>query len=348
MITQQIAFKLQKQPPVFTVPTFPQPISAAQKHELIEKISILLKQKNAKIVAHYYADPDIQDLAETTGGIIADSLAMAEFGKNCDADILIVAGVKFMAETAKILSPHKKVLVPTLEATCSLDLGCPIEEFSSFCDAHPDRTVVVYANTSAAVKARADWVVTSSCAIDIVRHLHAQGEKILWAPDRFLGDYIQKNTGADMLLWYGSCIVHDEFKAEGIQQLKKLYPNAAVLVHPESPASVIALADVVGSTSQLIAAAKKLDNDIFIVATEVGIFHKMREAAPEKQFLEAPTRGAGATCQSCARCPWMKQNTLLNLLTCLEKEAPEVTVPEDIRIKAMIPLERMLAFTRSS
>ncbi|MES2204141.1 MAG: quinolinate synthase NadA [Pseudomonadota bacterium] len=348
MITQQIASKLQKLPPVFTVPVFPQPIIAAEKNELIDKIKGLLKQKNAKIIAHYYADPDIQDLAEATGGIIADSLVMAEFGKKCDADILIVAGVKFMAETAKILSPNKKVLVPTLEATCSLDLGCPIEEFSAFCDAHPDRTVVVYANTSAAVKARADWVVTSSCAIDIVRHLDAQAEKIIWAPDRFLGDYIQKNTGADMLSWYGSCIVHDEFKAEGIVQLKKLYPHAAVLVHPESPASVIALADVVGSTSQLINAAKNLDNDIFIVATEVGIFHKMREAAPEKKFLEAPTRGAGATCQSCARCPWMKQNTLLNLLTCLENEAPEITVPEELRIKAMIPLERMLNFTRGN
>ena len=347
VITQQIASKLQKQPPVFTVPMLLQPISVAEKKELITKIGTLLKQKNAKIIAHYYADPDIQDLAEVTGGIIADSLVMAEFGKSCDADILIIAGVKFMAETAKILSPHKKVLVPTLEATCSLDLGCPIEEFSAFCDAHPDRTVIVYANTSAAVKARADWVVTSSCAIDIVRHLDAQGEKLIWAPDRFLGDYIQKNTGADMLSWYGSCIVHDEFKAEGILQLKALYPDAAVLVHPESPASVIALADVVGSTSQLIAATKKLNNEIFIVATEVGIFHKMREAAPDKQFLEAPTRGAGATCQSCARCPWMKQNNLLNLLHCLENEGPEIFVPEEIRIKAMIPLERMLSFTLS-
>lgn len=348
MITQHIASKLKNKPPSFNVPALPVNISVAQKKELIEIIRNLLKKKNATIIAHYYADPDIQDLAQTSGGIIADSLAMAEFGKNSDADILIVAGVKFMAETAKILSPQKKVLVPTLEATCSLDLGCPIEEFSAFCDAHSDRTVVVYANTSAAVKARADWVVTSSCAIDIVRYLDAQGKKLIWAPDRFLGDYIQKNTGADMLSWYGSCIVHDEFKAEGIVQLKTLYPNAAVLVHPESTSSVIELADVVGSTSQLIAAAKTLDNEIFIVATEVGIFHKMREAAPEKQFLEAPTRGSGATCQSCARCPWMKQNTLLNLLTCLENEMPEITVSEDIRIKAMIPLERMLAFTRSN
>jgi quinolinate synthase len=348
VITQQIATKLQHKPPVFTVPILPPQISVEQKKSLVNQIHTLLKQKNAKIIAHYYADPDIQDLAEATGGLVADSLVMAEFGKKCDADILIVAGVKFMAETAKILSPNKKVIVPTLDATCSLDLGCPIEEFSAFCDAHPDRTVVVYANTSAAVKARADWVVTSSCAIDIVRHLDEQGEKLIWAPDRFLGDYIQKATDADMLSWYGSCIVHDEFKAEGIQQLKALYPDAAVLVHPESPASVIALADAVGSTSQLIRAAEQLKNEIFIVATEVGIFHKMREAAPNKQFIQAPTRGAGATCQSCARCPWMKQNTLFNLLKCLEQEGPEITVQEEVRIKAMIPLERMLNFTRAS
>lgn len=345
VITQQVARKLQQLPPIFTMPVSPEVIPAHQKMPLIEQINVLIKQKNAKIIAHYYVDPDIQALAEATQGFVGDSLAMAEFGKNCDADILVVAGVKFMAETAKILSPEKKIIVPTLEATCSLDLGCPIEEFSAFCDAHPDRTVVVYANTSAEVKARADWVVTSSCAIEIVKHLDAQGEKILWAPDRFLGDYIQKNTGADMLMWYGSCIVHDEFKAEGILQLKALYPDAAILVHPESPASVIALADAVGSTSQLIRAVGTLPNEIFIVATETGIFYKMREAAPHKQFIQAPTRGAGATCQSCARCPWMKKNTLLNLLTCLENETPEVFVPEEIRVKAMIPLERMLNFT---
>jgi quinolinate synthase len=346
VISQQVAHKLKQLPPSFDVPKAASPISPIEANILQKKIKQLLKQKNAKIIAHYYVDPTIQALAEMTGGCVADSLAMAEFGRASDAEILIVAGVKFMAETAKILSPEKKVIVPTLEATCSLDLGCPIAEFSTFCDEHPERTVVVYANTSAAVKARADWVVTSSCAIDIVRHLDGQGEKILWAPDRFLGDYIQKNTGADMLMWYGSCIVHDEFKAEGIVQLKALYPDAAVLVHPESPASVIALADAVGSTSQLIQAAEKLPHEIFIVATETGIFYKMREAAPNKQFLQAPTRGAGATCQSCARCPWMKQNDLLNLLQCLEHEGPEIFVPEDIRLTAMIPLERMLNFTQ--
>lgn len=346
MISSYIAHKLQQQPPRFDVPPTVLTISSPEKRVLQEKIGTLLQQKNAKIIAHYYVDPDIQELAEMTGGCVADSLAMAEFGRVSDASMLIVAGVKFMAETAKILSPEKKVIVPTLEATCSLDLGCPIEEFASFCDEHPDRTVVVYANTSAAVKARADWVVTSSCAIDIVRHLDAHGEKILWAPDRFLGDYIQKQTGADMLLWYGSCIVHDEFKAMGILQLKELYPQAAVLVHPESPASVIALADAVGSTSQLIRAAEKLPNEMFIVATEAGIFYKMREAAPHKQFIQAPTQGAGATCQSCARCPWMKQNHLLNVLHCLENEGPEIFVSEAIRVNALRPLERMLNFAR--
>lgn len=346
MISQQVANKRQQRPPVFSAQAFPPIISAAEKKRIQEKIACLLKQKKAKIIAHYYVDPFIQELAEVTGGCVADSLAMAEFGRASIADILVVAGVKFMAETAKILSPEKKIIVPTLSATCSLDLGCPVEEFSAFCNEHKDRTVVVYANTSAAVKAQADWVVTSSCAIDVVRHLDAQGEKILWAPDRFLGDYIQKNTGADMLMWYGSCIVHDEFKAEGILQLKALYPEAAVLVHPESPASVIALADAVGSTSQLIKATEKLPNDLFIVATETGIFYKMRGVAPHKQFIQAPTRGPGATCQSCARCPWMKQNDLLNLLQCLENEAPEILVPEEIRVKAGQPLEKMLCFAR--
>lgn len=346
VISNQVAEKLKQAPPVFSASFSSSKCSDLDKSHLQEKIIALLKEKNASLIAHYYVDPEIQKLAEMSKGFIGDSLAMAEFGQKSKAEILIVAGVQFMAESAKILSPEKKILVPTLTATCSLDLGCPIDEFSAFCDEHQDRTVVVYANTSAAVKARADWVVTSSCAIDIVRHLDACGEKILWAPDRFLGNYIQKNTGADMLMWYGSCIVHDEFKAESILQLKKLYPEAAVLVHPESPEAVIALADVVGSTSQLIRAAATLPNEIFIVATETGIFYKMREVAANKQFIQAPTRGEGASCQSCARCPWMKQNNLMNLLSCLEKEDTEITVAEDIRIKALKPLERMLNFVK--
>jgi len=198
------------------VPSEPE---ADERAALISRIKAGLKKHNALLVAHYYVHPDLQDLAEETGGIVSDSLEMARFGRDHPAQTLIVAGVRFMGESAKILSPEKTVLVPDLRAECSLDLGCPIEEFSAFCDAHPDREVVVYANTSAEVKARADWMVTSSIALKIVAHLHAQGKKILWAPDRHLGGYIQRETGADMLLWNGSCIVHDEFKAIELEQL---------------------------------------------------------------------------------------------------------------------------------
>jgi quinolinate synthase len=249
-----------------------------------------------------------------------------------------------MGETAKILNPEKRVLMPTLEATCSLDLGCPIDEFSQFCDQHPERTVVVYANTSAAVKARADWVVTSSIAVDVVEHLDALGQKIIWAPDKYLGDYVQKKTGADMLLWNGACIVHEEFKAKGILDMKAVYPDAAVLVHPESPAAVIALADAVGSTSQLIKAAQTLPNTTFIVATDGGIFYKMQQQAPNKKFVEAPTAGAGATCKSCAHCPWMAMNSLENLEQALETGRDEVVVGTAVGKRAMIPLQRMLDF----
>ena len=256
----------------------------------------------------------------------------------------MVAGVKFMGETAKILSPEKRVLMPTLEATCSLDLGCPIEEFSAFCDAHPERTVVVYANTSAAVKARADWVVTSSIALEVAEHLMDQGETLLWAPDKYLGGYIQKETGADMVLWDGSCIVHEEFKAKGLIDLKAIHPDAAVLVHPESPDSVVALADVVGSTTQIIRASQELPNEKFIVATDRGIFYKMRQASPGKTFIEAPTAGTGATCRSCAHCPWMGMNALDNLEASLLAGSNEVFVDPDIARQAMIPLQRMVNF----
>src|SRR6478752_4356249 len=253
---------------------------AATRAQLKARAIELLKARDATLVAHYYVDGDLQDLALETGGCVADSLEMARFGRDHASQTLVVAGVRFMGETAKILSPEKRVLMPDLEATCSLDLGCPADEFAAFCDAHPDRTGVVYANTSAAVKARADWMVTSSIGLQIVEHLHAQGKKILWAPDKHLGGYIQKKTGADMLLWQGSCLVHDEFKGIELELLKKEHPNAKVLVHPESPEAVVALADVVGSTSQLIAAAQSLDAEEFIVATDNGILHKMRMAAP--------------------------------------------------------------------
>src|SRR5918994_2002654 len=191
--------------------------TAAERTALKERIKQLLKERNAVMVSHYYVHPDLQDLAEETGGIVSDSLEMARFGRDHPAQTLAVSGVRFMGETAKILSPEKRVLMPDLDATCSLDLGCPIDEFSAFCDQHPDRTVVVYANTSAAVKARADWVVTSSIALDVVDHLDRQGKKILWAPDKHLGSYVQQKTGADVLLWDGACIVHEEFKAKGVE-----------------------------------------------------------------------------------------------------------------------------------
>jgi quinolinate synthase len=235
--------------------------------------------------------------------------------------------------------------MPDLDATCSLDLGCPIEEFSAFCDAHPDRTVVVYANTSAAVKARADWVVTSSCALDIVRALKDAGQKILWAPDKHLGGYIQRETGADMVLWQGSCIVHDEFKAFELQALMAEHPRAGVLVHPESPADVVALAHAVGSTSAILKAAQTMDTDTFIVATDKGMLHKLRTLNPGKTFIEAPTAGNSATCKSCAHCPWMAMNGLADLARVLESGVGEVQVDKALGQRACLPIDRMLAFT---
>ena len=325
-----------------------EPLSADQQNIVRQQIKQLLIDKNAVIVAHYYTDPLIQALAEETGGVVADSLEMARFGSRHDADTLIVVGVKFMGETAKILTPNKTVLMPTLEATCSLDVGCPADQFNAFCDQHPDRTVVVYANTSAQVKARADWVVTSSIAVDVVDHLDSLGEKILWAPDKYLGSYVQKQTGADVLMWDGSCIVHEEFKAKGITDLQKVYPESAVLVHPESPQSVVEVADVVGSTSQLIAAAKDLPNKQLIVATDQGIFYKMQQAVPEKELIIAPTGGSGATCRSCANCPWMGMNSLQNLLSCLQDGSGEIHVDSDVANLATTALDRMMSFKANS
>jgi len=269
---------------------------------------------------------------------------MARFGKSHPASTLVVAGVKFMGETAKILTPEKRVLMPTLEATCSLDIGCPVEDFAEFCDQHPERTVVVYANTSAAVKTRANWVVTSSIALDVIDYLDGEGEKILWAPDKHLGGYVQKKTGADMLLWDGSCIVHEEFKARGVQDLKKVYPDAAVLVHPESPEALVDMADVVGSTSQLIKAAQTLPNKQCIVATDEGIFYKMQQLAPDKELIIAPTVGHGATCRSCANCPWMAMNHLKNMMESLEQGSNEIVVDPELIPQAVLPLQRMLDF----
>jgi len=319
--------------------------SAAERAALKDKIRRLLKEKNAVMVSHYYVHPDLQDLAEETGGLVSDSLEMARFGRDHAATTLVVSGVRFMGETSKILSPEKRVLMPDLGATCSLDLGCPVDEFSAFCGAHPDRTVVVYANTSAAVKARSDWLVTSSCALDIVKALKDQGQKILWAPDRHLGGYIQRETGADMVMWEGSCIVHDEFKSFELQELMREHPGAKVLVHPESPAAVVALADAVGSTSGILNAARQMDAKEFIVATDNGMMHKLRTLNPGKTFMEAPTSGNSATCKSCAHCPWMAMNGLADVARVLETGANEIQVDPALGLRAKLPIDRMLAFT---
>ncbi|MBK4714506.1 MULTISPECIES: quinolinate synthase NadA [Tenebrionibacter/Tenebrionicola group] len=331
---------------IYPFPPKPLPVNVDEKQALREDIKRLLKARNAVMVAHYYTDPDIQALAEETGGCVADSLEMARFGASHPATTMLVAGVRFMGETAKILSPDKTILMPTLEAECSLDLGCPEQAFSAFCDAHPDRCVVVYANTSAAVKARADWVVTSSIAVELIDHLDAQGKKILWGPDRHLGRYVQRQTGADVLCWQGACIVHDEFRAQALARMKAMYPDAAVLVHPESPQQVVELADAVGSTSQLIAAAQRLTQRRIIVATDRGIFYKMQQACPDKMLLEAPTMGEGATCRSCAHCPWMAMNGLRAIADALNQGGAghEVNVAANLRDRALIPLNRMLDF----
>jgi len=331
-----------------TVPPHPEwpVISASEKQALKDKIKRILKEQNAVLVAHYYTDADLQELAEETGGCVSDSLEMARFGSQQDAQTLVVCGVRFMGETAKILNPEKRILMPDLMATCSLDEGCPADEFSRFCDAHPDHTVVVYANTSAEVKARSDWVVTSGIALPIVQHLAAKGEKVLWGPDQHLGRYVQKITGVEMLLWPGSCVVHEEFKAVALERLHRLHPDAAVLVHPESPESVIEQADVVGSTTALINAVATMDNKEFIVATDGGIFHKMKQLAPDKQLIEAPTAGEGATCVSCAHCPWMGMNSLHNLAQVLESGGQEIHIHPELCTQAVKPIQRMLDFAK--
>ena len=311
---------------------------------LFKSIAENLKLNNATLISHYYVDPLIQQITEETNGFIGDSLEMAKFGSKCQTENLIVCGVKFMAETAKILSPDKHIYVPTYESTCSLDLGCPAADLKIMKNKYPERLLVVYANTSAEVKAMADWVVTSSIAREIIEELHLNDQKILWAPDKYLGSYLQKETGADMLLWDSACVVHEEFKASGLRDLKKLHPDAGVLVHPESPSEVISMADAVGSTSHLIKASRDLDFNKFIVATDKSIFYKMAQLSPEKEFFEAPTGGSGSSCKSCAHCPWMGLNSLTNLEVCVKTLANEINLDEELIQQAKIPLDKMISF----
>jgi quinolinate synthase len=332
--------------PAQVPPTVVESLDATERAALTARIQRLLVERDATLVAHYYTSPELQELAEATGGYVSDSLDMARFGTECKSSTLVVAGVRFMGETAKILNPEKRVLMPDLRAECSLDLGCPADEFTAFCDQHPDRTVVVYANTSAAVKARSDWVVTSGIALDLVRYLAERGEKLIWAPDRHLGAYIQRETGVDLLLWSAACVVHEAFKADGLRKLRAEHPDAKVLVHPESPLDVIAQADVVGSTTALVEAVRKLPAKKFIVATDNGLFHKMKQVAPDKIFLEAPIAGKGATCVSCAHCPWMAMNGLRNLAQVLETGGNEIVIDDAVRERAALPIRRLLEFAR--
>ena len=329
-------------------PVIVEKLDDIERINLKEKIKKKLKQQGAVIVSHYYTDSDLQLLADETGGCVSDSLDMARFGYESNAKTLVVCGVKFMGETAKILNPEKRILMPDLNANCSLDIGCPEDEFSKFCDAHPDHVVVVYANTSAAVKARADWMVTSGSAVNVIKYLAANNKKIIWAPDKYLGDYVQKKSGAEMLIWQGSCVVHEEFKGNELESLRKIHPDAKVLVHPESPSSVIAQADMVGSTTAIIKAVAGMDAKKFIVATDKGIFHKMQEAANNKILIEAPTAGKGATCISCAHCPWMAMNSLRKLLHILETGKNEIFVEKNIINRARGSIEKLLKFTRGN
>ena len=317
----------------------------SEKDELMRQARQLLCAEDAVLVAHYYTSSDLQILAEETGGHVADSLEMARFGYNCSASTLVVCGVRFMGETAKILNPDKRVLMPDLRAECSLDIGCPADAFASFCATAPGRTVVVYANTGVEVKAMADWVVTSGSAVELVRHLHSQGEKIIWAPDKYLGQWVRQQTGADMLIWDGACVVHEEFKSMELTQMRQAHPGARVLAHPESPPGVLAQADVIASTSGMIRAARTMDATAFIVATDRGLLHMLRQQAPGKTFMVAPTSGKSATCHSCSQCPWMAMNDLASLVNVLQDGSNEIVVADELGARARHPIMRLLEFS---
>ena len=299
-----------------------------------EEIRRMCQEKNAVIMAHYYTDGEIQDIADFVG----DSLALAQKAATTNADIIVMCGVHFMGETSKILCPDKKVLVPDLEATCSLAESCPADKFAEFVAQHPDHTVISYVNTTAATKAVTDIVVTSSNAREIVESL-PQDTPIIFGPDRNLGGYINSITGRNMLLWDGACHVHEKFSVEKIIELKNQYPDAKVLVHPECKGTVVKLADKVGSTAALLKYSISDSSDTFIVATESGILHEMQKACPEKTFIPAPP--SDSTC-ACNECSYMKLVTMHKLYDCLKNEAPEIHVDSEVAEKAIVSINRML------
>ncbi len=303
-------------------------------NELIKAIEKLKQEKNAVILAHYYTEGEIQNIADFVG----DSLALAQWANKTDADVIVMCGVHFMGETTKIICPDKKVLVPDMNAGCSLADSCPAEKFSEFVSLHPDHTVISYVNTTAAVKAVTDVVVTSTNARQIVESFPAD-EKIIFGPDRNLGNYINSITGRKMLLWDGACHVHEKFSVEKIIELKQSHPDALVLAHPECKSTILALADVVGSTAALLKAAIQSDRKEFIVATESGILHEMQKQCPEKTFIPAPPNDS--TC-ACNECSYMRLNTLEKLYNCLKDESPEIIVDQETADKAIKSIKRML------
>ena len=315
-----------------------EPVVAKSKEELVDMITALKREKNAVILGHYYQRGEIQDIADFVG----DSLAMAQWAAQVEADVLVVCGVHFMGETAKILCPDKMVLVPDLNAGCSLADSCPADEFAAFVAAHPDHQVISYVNTSAAVKAHTDVVVTSSNARQIVESF-PQDAKLIFGPDRNLGGYINAITGRNMLLWNGACHVHSQFSVEALIELKKQYPDAMVLAHPECKGVILKLADVIGSTAALLSHAQKSEKKQFIVVTESGILHEMQKSCPDKEFITAPpeTNDGNVSCD-CNECNYMRLNTLEKVYNCLCHEYPQIEVDAAIAEKAIKPIERML------
>ncbi len=307
-------------------------------NELISKLSQLKKTKNAVILAHYYQDESIQKIADFVGDSYGLSLKAAE----TDAEIIVFCGVHFMAETAKILNPTKKVLLPDLSAGCSLADGCQYDEFKTFKEKYPDHVVVMYINCTAEVKTLCDYICTSSNAVKIIDSI-PKDQKIIFAPDKNLGRYIQKATNRELVLWDGRCIVHEAFSFDKLMKLILQYPNAELIAHPESTADVIELAQFVGSTKAMIDYVKQSEKTEFIIATEVGILHKMREEVPHKTLIPAPINEEN-TC-ACSECAFMKVNTLEKVLSCLENETPAIELPEELMNKARIPIERMIEIT---
>ncbi len=309
----------------------------AEKIDYVAEIARLKKEKNAVLLVHYYQIAEIQDIADYIG----DSLGLSQQAAKTDADMIVFAGVRFMAETAKILSPNKKVVLPDFNAGCSLEESAPYAEFKAFKDQHPDHIVISYVNCSAELKTLTDVVCTSSNAVKIVESF-PKDQKIIFAPDKNLGGYINRVTGRNMLLWDGACMVHETFSGKMITDLKAKHPNAEVVAHPESEESVLKLADYIGSTTGLLKHVINSPQQEFIVATESGILHQMRKSAPEKKFYVAPTSKNGHSCKACSDCPHMKLNTLEKLYLCLRDETPEINLPAEMLADARKPIERML------